>query len=169
MGSNGNSDYKHLEHGFGPCYDENSEILILGSFPSAKSREQNFFYGHPMNRFWRVLGKVYGVEFCGDIDKKKRILQDIHVALYDVIDACDIIGSSDASIKNPVITDLFPILNTAKIRLIVLNGKTAGRLFEKYHLPILGPDTAYVVMPSTSPANAAMSLDRLVEAWKVIC
>ena len=166
MASNAKSEHQHLEHGFGPYFDPNSRILILGSFPSVKSREANFFYGHPMNRFWPMMERVFGVSFPKDIEGKKEILKHIHIALYDVIDSCDIIGSSDASIKNAVPTDIFSIIRKTQIKKILLNGAKAGKLFEKHQLPLLGKNIDYRIMPSTSPANAATSLDRLVDAWK---
>ena len=166
MGLKENLAYKKLSHGFAACYDSESKILVLGSFPSVKSREANFYYGHPMNRFWPLLSKVYGIEIPNNIDGKKKILKDIHVALYDVIDSCDIVGSSDASIKNVVATDLLPILKGTKVQKILLNGKKAGALFEKYQLPVIGRQIPYVVMPSTSPANAATRFDDLLLSWK---
>ena len=161
-----NSTYKHINHEFGPCFDSESEILVLGSFPSVKSREVSFYYGHPMNRFWPLMAQIHGKELPITKEDKASFCKDIHFALYDVIDSCDIIGSSDVSIKNAIVTDLFPILNGSKIKLIVLNGKKAGSLFEKYQAPALEGRVPYIVLPSTSPANAAMKFDALCEKWK---
>ena len=166
MASSAKSDYRHLTHEFGPFFSATSEILILGSFPSVKSREAQFYYGHPMNRFWKVLEAVYGVSFPRDIDGKKRILDDIHIALYDVIDSCDIIGSSDASIKNAIPTDILSIIRKTRIKIVLLNGAKAGNLFLKYHLSFLDQNIEYAILPSTSPANAACSFDMLVRKWK---
>ncbi len=159
------AEYQKLTHGFGPYYDEESRILILGSFPSVKSREQQFFYGHPMNRFWPVISKIFHKETPQTIEEKKIFLRSCHIALYDVIEECEIKGSSDASIKNPIVSDLPKIISHSKIHKIFLNGKKAGTLFERYQLPLLGEGTDYAVLPSTSPANAATSMDKLVEIW----
>ena len=165
MASNEKSKYQHLEHGFPAYFDEGSRILILGSFPSVKSREAQFYYGHPQNRFWPLLGQLFNEEIGKTIEEKKRFLHDAHIALYDVIESCDIIGSSDTSIKNVVTTDIFSILKRTKIETILLNGRKSGTLFEKYQLPILG-DVDYRIMPSTSPANAAMRMPDLERIWK---
>ena len=108
-------EYSHISHTFLPVYDENSELLILGSFPSVKSREQGFYYGHPQNRFWKVLAAVYGSEVPGTVEEKKSLLLSRHIAIWDVIDSCDIIGSSDCSIKNVVPADIAGILQKTKI------------------------------------------------------
>lgn len=157
-------EYQRITHPFGPFYDENSRILILGSFPSVKSREQQFFYGHPQNRFWKVMAGVLHVPAPQTIEEKKQMLRQNRIALWDVIAECDIIGSSDSSIRNVVPTDLGQILECAQIRQIYTNGGTATKLFEKYQKPVLG--CSPVGLPSTSPANAAWSLERLQEAWR---
>ena len=153
-------------HTIAPVYDENSRILILGSFPSVKSREAAFFYGHPQNRFWRVLAAVLGEETPQTAAEKKSLLLRHGVELWDVIASCDIAGSSDASIRNAVPTDLPPILAKTEINRIFINGKTAFRLYEKYQKDRTGVEA--VCLPSTSPANAAWSLAGLVDAWKII-
>ncbi len=153
----------HVEHPFPPLYDEASEILILGSFPSVKSREQQFFYGHPQNRFWRVMAAVLGEDVPNTILEKKAMLRRHHMALWDVVHSCDIKGSSDASISDVVANDLTPILEEARIRKIVVNGKTAEKYYQKYLEPMTKRKA--VCMPSTSPANAAWSLERLVKEW----
>ena len=134
--------------------------------PSVKSREISFYYGHPQNRFWSVLSEVFEENIGKSIDDKRIFLHHRHIALYDVIDQCDILGSSDASIKNPVITDIFSILKATKIKKILLNGKKAGNLFAKYQKTIIESGIPFSVLPSTSPANAAMRLDDLVRIWK---
>ena len=153
-----------MEHPFPPLYDENSEILILGSFPSVKSREQRFFYGHPQNRFWKVLAAVFEESVPSTIPEKREFLLRNHVALWDVIHSCDIVGSSDASITNVVANDLTPILKGARIQRIFVNGKTAEKYYVKYLEPLTKRPA--ICMPSTSPANAAWGLERLVNAWR---
>ena len=158
---------KHVLHPFPPLYDENSKVLILGSFPSVKSREQMFFYGHPQNRFWRVMAALLGADVPQTVEEKRAFLLANHIALWDVIASCDIAGSSDASIRNAVPNDLTPILETASIRQIFTNGGTAHRLYRKYIYPLTGREDT--VLPSTSPANAARSLDALIDAWQPVC
>lgn len=140
--------------------------MILGSFPSVKSREQQFFYGHRQNRFWRVVAQVFGCEVPESIEQKRQMLLSYHVALWDVIASCEITGSSDASIRNVVPNDLSVILSQADIQAIYTNGGKAQELYRKYIFPVNGREA--VLLPSTSPANAGYSLQRLVEAWKVI-
>lgn len=155
-----------IKHPFPPLYDENSEILILGSFPSVKSREQMFFYGHRQNRFWKVLSTVFGKSCPETIEEKKTFLLSNHIALWDVIASCEITGSSDSSIKNAAANDLSPILSGADIKQIFVNGKTAEKYYNKYTKPVIKREA--VCLPSTSPANAAWNLERLTEAWKII-
>lgn len=155
-----------IEHPIQPVYNKNSQILILGSFPSVKSREQGFFYGHPQNRFWRVLSTVYHASLPVTIEEKKQFLLDHHIAVWDVIKSCDITGSSDSSIKNVVANDLEIILSHADIREIFVNGKKAEKLYKKYIQGKVNREA--VCLPSTSPANAAWSLEKLVEEWYVI-
>lgn len=155
-----------IDHPFGPLYDASSRILILGSFPSVKSREQNFFYGHPQNRFWRVVSELLDEALPQTIPEKRKMLLSYHIALWDTIASCTVTGSSDASIKDVVPNDLSKILDGADIRQIYCNGATSWSLYEKYIRPVTGRSA--VKLPSTSPANAAWSLPRLKEAWKVI-
>ncbi len=155
---------QHITHPIPPFYDENSEILILGSFPSVKSREQGFFYGHPQNRFWKVMARVFGDETPVTIKDKKALLTRHHIALWDVIAACDIEGSADVSIENVTPSDLSGILKTAPISCIIVNGKTAEKYYKKYTEKAIGRTA--VCMPSTSPANAAWSVEKLAEAWR---
>lgn len=154
------------EHNIPPVWDERSRILILGSFPSVKSREGQFFYHHPRNRFWRVLAAVLGCEVPGTIPEKKAMLLAHGVALWDVIASCEITGSSDSSIRNVVPTDLGRLLADAPISAIFCNGGTALRLYQKYQQNSTGIPAAG--LPSTSPANAAWTLNRLVSVWNVI-
>ena len=140
---------EHIVHPIPPLYDADSRVLILGSFPSVKSREAAFFYGHPQNRFWRVMARVLGCETPGSVPEKAAMLHAHHIALWDVIASCDISGSSDSSIQNAVPNDLPPILNAAKIQAVFCNGTTASRLYERYLLPVTGMQA--VRLPSTSP------------------
>lgn len=156
-----------VEHPIRPVYDENSKILILGSFPSVKSREANFFYGHPQNRFWKVLAAVFGTEVPETVDEKRAFLLEHGVAVWDVIKSCDIVGSSDSSIKNVVPNDLREILNSADIRQIFVNGKTAEQYYKKYIEKEIGRKA--ICLPSTSPANAAWNVEKLVIEWRQIC
>ena len=153
-------------HPIEPIFNDKSEILILGSFPSVKSRQEMFFYGHPQNRFWRVLATVFSAEIPNTVEEKTKFLLSHKIALWDVIASCDIIGSSDSSIKNVVPNDLNRILNCADIKQIFVNGKTSERYYNQYIRNSLNIDA--VCLPSTSPANAAWSLERLVDAWKII-
>ena len=157
---------ERLEHPFGPLYDASSRILILGSFPSVKSREQNFFYGHPQNRFWKLVSGLLGEPVPQTIEEKRRMILSHHIALWDTIASCTVTGSSDASIKDVVPNDLGRIFNAADIRTVYCNGGTSWSLYEKYIRPVTGRQA--VKLPSTSPANAAWSMERLSGAWKVI-
>lgn len=153
-------------HPFPPVYDEQSEILILGSFPSVKSREENFFYGHPRNRFWQVTAAVFGEEVPKTVEEKKAFLLRNHIALWDVIASCEIEGSADSTIGSVIPNDLSVILSSAPIRAVFVNGRTA----EKYYRLCTEKKTGRkaVCLPSTSPANAALRLEDLIAAWRVI-
>ena len=133
-------EYQTVTHQFEPVFDEHSKVLILGTFPSVKSREQNFYYGHPQNRFWKVLANLTGCEVPGTVEEKKGFLLREHIAVWDVIAKCDIIGSSDSSIRNVVPADLSRILDHAPIRQIYANGGKAYELYQKYAYPITGRD-----------------------------
>ena len=153
-------------HEFEPVYDEHSEVLILGTFPSVKSRENQFYYGHPQNRFWKVIAALTESEVPQTIEEKKRLLLENHIAIWDVISQCDIAGSSDSSIKNVVPADIGRVLKNSSIKKIYANGNTAKKLYDKYVLSKVQIEIEG--LPSTSPANAGYSLERLVEVWKVI-
>ena len=155
-----------VRHPIPPLYNKDSKILILGSFPSVKSREQMFFYAHPQNRFWKVLASVFDCDVPESVQEKKQLLYENKIALWDVVASCEIEGSSDSSIKNVAVNDLSQILNKADIRQIFVNGRTAEKYFKKYTKDIIKKDA--VSLPSTSPANATWSVERLVEKWKVI-
>lgn len=156
----------HLTHPIEPVYDQNSRILILGSFPSAKSREVGFFYGHPQNRFWKVVSSLYEEELPRSVEEKKAFLLRHGIALWDVIGSCEIVGSSDASIKNVAPNDIRLILGAADIQTIYTAGKTAKKFYDKYTFPTVGREA--ICLPSTSPANAAYDLERLIQGWRVI-
>ena len=153
-------------HPIPPVFDCNSRILVLGSFPSVKSREANFFYGHPQNRFWKVTAAVFGEDVPVSVEEKKAFLLRNRIAVWDVIHSCDITGSSDASIRNVVPNDLSVILDAADIRTIFVNGKTAERYYRQYTEPRTGRPA--VCLPSTSPANAVWSVEKLAAAWQTI-
>lgn len=153
-------------HPIPPVFDRNSMILILGSFPSVKSREGHFFYHHPQNRFWKTLAGVLDVPVPDTIAEKKAFLLSHRIALWDVIASCSIEGSSDSSIRDVVPNDLSVILSTADIRAIFCNGKTSWNYYRKYQEAVTGIPA--VSLPSTSPANAAWSLEKLKGAWNVI-
>ncbi len=151
-----------MDHPFPAVFRQDSHILILGSFPSVRSREEGFFYGHPQNRFWKVVSAVMDVPCPQTIEEKRAFLFANRIALWDVIASCETEDSSDTSIKNAIPTDLTPIFATADIQAIFANGKLAHKLAVKY----VSKDTIY--LPSTSPANAAWSLERLTDAWQSI-
>ena len=156
----------HVQHEFEPVYDEYSQILILGTLPSVKSRENHFYYGHPQNRFWKLLAYLTQVQIPETIEQKKSFLLEHHIAVWDVIKSCEIEGSSDASIRDVIPNDLSEILKIADIQTIYTNGGKAYELYCKYIYPVNGIKAHK--LPSTSPANAGYSLDRLKEAWAEI-
>ena len=159
------AEYEHIVHGFAPVFDERSRVLVLGSFPSVLSRAHDFYYGNPQNRFWRVVASVVGegVPELDDVAGKRSLLLRHGIALTDVVFSCDIKGSSDSSIRDVVPMDLSGLLATAQIKAVLCNGGTAGRLYHRWLEPVVG--LAAEVLPSTSPANAAWSLERLTERW----
>lgn len=169
------ADYQQLTHEFEPVFNKDSKILILGTFPSVKSREQHFYYGHPQNRFWKVLAAITEEPIPTTILEKKALLLNHHIAIWDVIQSCEIIGSSDSSIRNVVASDISGLLEQTHITAIFGNGNKACELFEKYTLPNLSAcflnhpakeGLQIHKLPSTSPANAAWSLERLSNYWK---
>lgn len=155
-----------LNHPFGPLYDENSRVLILGSFPSVKSREQNFFYGHPQNRFWKVVSAVFEQPLPQTIEEKKHLILGSGLALWDSIASCEITGSSDSSIRDARANDIGIILGGCDIERIFCNGRKSHELYRKYIESQTGREA--VCLPSTSPANAQWTLEKLIEAWSVI-
>ena len=155
-----------IVHNIEPLYNENCKILILGSFPSVKSREEKFFYAHPQNRFWKVVAAVFGEKVPRDIEEKKALILNHGLAVYDVIYSCEITGSADSSVKNVVPSDLKPIIDNSQITKIFVNGRTAEKYYRKYSLKKTGIEC--VALPSTSPANASYSLERLISEWQKI-
>lgn len=156
--------YTHIEHGFEPVFDAHSHTLVLGSFPSVLSRANDFYYGNPQNRFWRVMAACLSEPVPTTIPEKRTMLLAHGIALWDVIESCDIKGSSDASIKNVVPADIARITAVARIERVICNGACAGRLYRRHLEPVVGLSAE--VLPSTSPANAAWSLERLCDRWR---
>ena len=173
---------EHIIHPIPPTFDADSEILILGSFPSVKSREMAYFYGHPQNRYWKVLAALFEEAVPMTVEERRAFLLRHRIAAWDVIGECTITGSSDASIRDVVPNDLGPILRESRVQRIFVNGKTAEKMFRKYTEPVLREMIVSgrslheerpallpaVCLPSTSPANAAWSLERLIEAYRVV-
>ncbi len=157
---------ERIIHPFGPVFDENSRVLILGSFPSVKSREQQFFYGHPQNRFWKVIAALFHQETPSTIQEKKELVLRHHLALWDSVASCVITGSSDASIREAQANPLRLILDRSPVQAVFCNGKTSWSLYNKLILPSVRLEA--LCLPSTSPANAQWTLGRLIEAWSVI-
>lgn len=159
-----NSEVNVMEyHTIEPVYNRNSKILILGSFPSVKSRETGFYYGHKQNRFWKVISEILDDNCPDTIDEKREFLKRHNIALWDVIASCDIVGSADSAIKNETPNDIDIILNNSNVKKIFTNGTTAYKLFCKYNKGLSAEK-----LPSTSPANAAFSLERLIDEWGII-
>lgn len=155
-----------LKHTFEPVFNKDSKVLILGSFPSVKSRENNFYYGHPQNRFWKVLAQIFEVEVPQSIEEKKTFLLEHNIAVWDVIESCTIIGSSDSSIKDVVVNDFSKVLENSSVERIYVNGGKAYELYHRYAENQTGIPA--IKLPSTSPANAAWNLERLCSEWKKI-
>ena len=158
--------HQTIVHPLKPLYDEDSKILILGSFPSVKTREYGFFYGHPQNRFWPLMEKLFNVELSKDIEERRTFLLNNKIAVFDSIYQCDIIGSSDASIQNVVPSNLIEIFENAHIEQVFCNGATSHKYYKKYHEKKSGIKA--IKLPSTSPANARFRLNDLEEEWKQI-
>jgi len=155
---------QEIVHPLKPVVDHRSRILILGSFPSVKSREQGFYYMHPRNRFWPVLSGLTSLDFGGSIDSRIENLLQARIALWDVIGRCTIRGSSDASITDAIPNDIPGLLESAPIGAIFLNGGTAHKLFQQH----FSPDIPVYALPSTSPANARKSLPDLLHDWAIL-
>lgn len=156
-----------VTHEFDAFFDKDSRVLILGTIPSPKSREQGFYYGHPQNRFWKVLADVLGEEFPQTVEERKRFLKRNHIALWDVLESCEIKGASDVSIRNARPNDMNEILQKTKIQAIFVAGTKAAQLYKKLCLPTCGVEA--IQLPSTSPANCGCSYEKLREAYSQIC
>lgn len=156
----------HIVHPFAPFYDENSAVLVVGSFPSVASRADGFYYGNVHNRFWKVLAAVFCDDVPNQIPEKKAFLVRHKIALYDAVRECTISGSSDSSIRDVVPSDIESIVKNSKVKNIFANGKISAKFFEKYQSEKLC--RMLEVLPSTSPANASFSLEKLVESWEVV-
>lgn len=159
-------EYERITQPFEPIFNKESRILILGSLPSVKSREVGFYYGHPQNRFWKVISGIYGFDVPQSVDEKKEMLYKCRIAIWDVIESCEIKGSSDSSIREAVVADFESILAKCNIEKIFANGKTSGKLYNKFAKEKTGREI--IELPSTSPANAAYSLEKLISKWSVI-
>lgn len=157
---------EHIIHSIEPVFDAESRVLILGTMPSPKSREVQFYYGHPQNRFWRVLAAVLGEELPQSVPEKKAMLLRHRIALWDVLAECEITGASDSSIRNPVANDLSVILGHAPVQAVFTTGATAWKLYTRLQKPHTGIEA--VRLPSTSPANCAVKMEALTEAYKAI-
>ena len=155
---------KYVIHPFEPIYDQNSKVLVLGSFPSPKSRELGIYYGHPKNRFWKVLSLVFEESFPETIEEKRYFILKHHIALWDVIESCEIEGASDSSISNVRINDIQSLLEKTKIKAIITTGKKADALYKKYCEKEIGIKS--ICLPSTSPANCAIKEKELIEAYQ---
>ena len=165
-----------VTHEFPALYDRESRVLLLGSIPSPKSREMAFYYGHPQNRFWKVMAIVLGEATISEIAagkgapetiaQKKAMLKKHHIALWDVLDSCTIVGASDTSIEDPVVNNIGELVKKSKVSRIFCTGATAYNLYKKFCANDIGIEA--IKLPSTSPANCAVSLEKLVEAYKVI-
>lgn len=155
-----------IVHPIPPLFNDESRTLILGSFPSVKSREAAFFYGHPQNRFWAVIAEIYGYKKPQTVEEKKKLVLENKLAMWDVIQSCEIEGSADSTISNVTANDLSIILENSRVDRIFVNGKTAEKYYKKYTYPKTGIKA--ICLPSTSPANAAWSIEKLVDAWRII-
>ena len=154
-------------HSISPVYDQNSQVLLLGTMPSPKSREAGFFYGHPQNRMWPVLSRLFGEDVPASTEDRRTFLLRHHIAMWDVLASCAIRGADDSSIRNPVPNDLRPILEAAPIAAIFTTGKKAYSLYRRHILPTTGREA--LCLPSTSPANCRYeTIETLTEAYKII-
>ncbi len=157
---------QYVAHPFEPVFDKDSKVLILGSIPSPKSREKGFYYGHPQNRFWKVLAKVFKEQVPVSIEDKKEFVLRYHIALWDVVKSCDIKGASDSSISNVAVNDIKGLIQKTNIKSIVTTGKKADFLYQKYVLPVINIQS--VCLPSTSPANCSVKEEQLIENYEIL-
>lgn len=155
-----------IVHPFEPIFNENAKVLILGSIPSPKSREQGFYYGHPQNRFWKVLSKIFKEKLPMTNEEKKEFILNHHLALWDVVKRCEIKGASDSSIQNVEVNDIKTLIKQTKIKYIITTGKKADALYQKYLSKSI--NISSISLPSTSPANCAMKEDQLIEHYQIL-
>ena len=154
------------EHAFEPVFSETSTRLVLGTMPSPQSVKHGFYYSHPQNRFWPLMAVIFERPPFRSVEEKREFALSHGIAMWDVIYSCDIVGSSDSSIKNAVPSDLLSIKETGDLRTVITNGRTSGKMYDKYQKNELGMES--LTLPSTSPANAAWSFERLFEEWKIV-
>ncbi|MBO7384852.1 MAG: DNA-deoxyinosine glycosylase [Clostridia bacterium] len=154
------------KHPFPPIYAPDSRVLILGTFPSVRSRETGFYYGHKQNRFWHVMACLFEERVPVTDEEKKALLLRHGIALWDVLRECDITGSSDASIRRAVPNDIRALIEQTRIQSVYTNGKKAHEMYLRYAFGSLGIQD--ICLPSTSPANARTDLNGLISAWQVI-
>lgn len=157
---------EYVAHEFAPVWNRDSRVLVLGTFPSVKSREQGFYYGHPRNRFWKVTAALLKCRVPETVAEKKKMLLEGHIAVWDVIESCEIEGSSDSSIRNVKANDIGGLLEKSAVEAVFANGDKAYQLYCRYCRVQAGRDI--VKLPSTSPANAAWQLEDLTRAWRVM-
>lgn len=155
-----------VTHEFPALYDRESQVLMLGSIPSPKSREMAFYYGHPQNRFWKVMAAVLGEDVPETIPQKKAMLKKHRIALWDVLDSCTIVGASDTSIEDPIVNNIGELVKKSRVSRIFCTGATAYNLYKKFCANDVGLEA--IKLPSTSPANCAVSLEKLIEAYKEV-
>ena len=154
-------------HTIPPVYDRRSRVLLLGTMPSPKSREAGFFYGHPQNRMWPVLARLFGEETPTDTESRRRFLLLHQIAMWDVLSSCSIRGADDSSIRDPVPNDLRPILEQSPIAAIFCTGKKSFSLYNRYIRPVTGREA--FCLPSTSPANCRnQNLETLTDAYRAL-
>lgn len=157
---------EYITHNFAPVFDKHSHILMLGTMPSPKSRETGFYYGHPRNRFWKVVSDICGAKLPETKEEKIAFALSHHIAVWDVLAGCDICGAGDSTIRNPSVNDMNVILSCADIRAIFTTGTKAYQLYQKYCAPQTGMEA--ILLPSTSPANCRISYDELKKSYSVI-
>jgi hypoxanthine-DNA glycosylase len=154
---------QYIKHTFAPVYDKNSKILILGTIPSPKSRENGFYYSHPQNKFWKILAEIFFEKIPFTITEKKSLLLRRHIALWDVLQSCYIENADDSSIKEPIVNDISQILYKSNINVIFTTGKKSYSLYKKYCEPQIRKKAIY--LPSTSPANCIYSYTQIKNAY----
>lgn len=159
-------ELEYITHDFQPVFDEHSRVLVLGTMPSPKSREIGFYYGHPRNRFWKVMSDVCGEDQPETKEEKISFALRNKIAVWDVLAGCEIKGADDSSIRNPVANDMNVILNYADIRAVFATGTKAAQLYKKYCYPKTGIEA--IQLPSTSPANCGISYEKLYDAYKEV-